>query len=206
MAFDYSQFYWIGGSPCSGKSSVAEALSVKHRLRLVKTDDYLFSHRKQADPIQQPVMHRLAGLSWNEIWMAPVERQVQDEFEFYREEFPILLHELAVQPGELPLLVEGAALLPELLNRLGVVPGKIVYLIPTRNFQIEHYANRPWIQEIVNQCDRPEIAFSNWMERDARFGEAIAGMAEQLGMPVILVDRDHSLDANIALVDRLIHW
>ncbi len=206
MSLDFSQIYWIGGSPCSGKSSVAEALSLRRHLRWIKTDDYLFDHMRQADPVAQPVMHRQAGLSWNEMWMAPVERQVRDEFEFYREEFPMLLRELAVQPGDLPLIVEGAALLPELLHGLGIGPGKIVYMVPTRQFQTEQYARRSWIEEILNQCDQPEVAFHNWMERDALFGEMVATTAEGLGLPVIQVDGGRSLEATIALVDRLIEW
>lgn len=33
--------YYIGGSPCAGKSSVAEILSKKHDLYYFKTDDFL---------------------------------------------------------------------------------------------------------------------------------------------------------------------
>ena len=33
--------YFIGGSPCSGKSTVAESLSDKYDLYYFKVDDYL---------------------------------------------------------------------------------------------------------------------------------------------------------------------
>lgn len=33
--------YYIGGSPCSGKSTIAEALSKKYILHYFKVDDYL---------------------------------------------------------------------------------------------------------------------------------------------------------------------
>ena len=176
---DVAQIYWIGGSPCSGKSSVAEALSARHHLRLAKADDYLETHMRQADAQRQPVMHRLAGLSWNENFTRPVETQVQDELVFYREEFPLLLEEFARLPHDLPLLVEGAALLPEFFVEtqdiaspppglepgrptetqnfasLRVVHGCVVYLIPTRPFQLQHYAQRPWVLNILSQCDYP---------------------------------------------------
>lgn len=36
-----TKIYWIGGSPCSGKSTIAEILSNKYGLYYFKVDDYL---------------------------------------------------------------------------------------------------------------------------------------------------------------------
>src|SRR5450759_996730 len=49
---------WIGGSPCSGKSSIAEKLAARHDQRLIHTDDYLDPHTRQADADRHLVMHR----------------------------------------------------------------------------------------------------------------------------------------------------
>ena len=38
--------YYIGGSPCSGKSTIAEALSEKYNLHYFKVDDYLDRYMK----------------------------------------------------------------------------------------------------------------------------------------------------------------
>lgn len=34
--------YWIGGSPCSGKSTIAEILAEKHDFTVFKCDDFHF--------------------------------------------------------------------------------------------------------------------------------------------------------------------
>lgn len=39
--------YFIGGSPCSGKSTVAEILSRKYDLHYFKVDDYLDTYMKK---------------------------------------------------------------------------------------------------------------------------------------------------------------
>jgi len=67
--------------------------------------------------------------------MTPVEQLVKDEFE-------MLLDGQALNQDGGPLLVEGAALLPEQLERIQVRPGKAVTIIPTRKFQVAHYSNR----------------------------------------------------------------
>ncbi len=81
-------------------------------------------------------------MSWDEIWTRPVEVQVQDEFAFYHEEFDMLLDELALYPQGQPILAEGNAWLPELLAQLQSPPGRIVYVIPTKEFQVANYSQR----------------------------------------------------------------
>lgn len=58
-------------------------------------------------------------------------------------------------------------------------------------------------QAILSQSDQPEVAFTHWMERDARFANAVGAMAERLGLAVIRVDGKTSLEDNIARVDQL---
>ncbi|MBE5983493.1 MAG: shikimate kinase [Paenibacillaceae bacterium] len=36
-----AKIYWIGGSPCSGKSTIAEIISNRYGLYYFKVDDYL---------------------------------------------------------------------------------------------------------------------------------------------------------------------
>ena len=69
-------------------------------------------------------MHRLKDMSWNALWSRPVEQQVQEELEFYREEFGMIMSDVSALPNTSPIIVEGAALLPEKVEQL--VPGPIM--------------------------------------------------------------------------------
>jgi hypothetical protein len=200
-----NSIYWIGGAPCSGKSTIAEALAFKHGLSLFKSDDHMSAHMRLATPEKQPTMAKVAALSWDEIWTRPVEVQLQDEFDFYYEEFELLLDELALYPQGQPILAEGNAWLPELLGRLQAPPGRIVYVIPTRAFQVANYSQRAFIKDILSQCADPQAAFANWMERDARFGEKVDQSARQAGLLVIRVDGRLSIEENAALVEKALN-
>jgi len=202
---DFSTIYWIGGAPCSGKSTIAELLAFKYGFSLFKSDDHMVAYMQLASAQKQPVMSRLAGLSWNELWTRPVEVQVQDEFAFYHEEFDLLLDELALYPLGQPILAEGNAWLPELMARLSVKPGRVVYVIPTRAFQVATYSQRQFIKDILSQRADPQSAFENWMERDARFGELVSQQARQSGQPIILVDGRLSIEENAALVEKALN-
>jgi len=193
--------YWLGGSPCSGKSAIAETITARRGFSLFKCDDSLFTHLAAADPQRQPAMARAARLSWDERFMRPVEEQVADVFSIYREEFELLLELLANYSQDRPILAEGNAWLPELLGRLGVSPARVVYLVPTREFQVAHYSRREFIGGILAQCANPQAAFASWMERDARFGEEIVAQARAWGAPVIHIDGRLGLEDTLRLVE-----
>ncbi|MCB0124239.1 MAG: hypothetical protein KDE58_18415, partial [Caldilineaceae bacterium] len=108
------RIYWLGGSPCSGKSAIAERLAVQYNLTYVRCDDSLSAHIATSDPCHQPTLARLRTMSSDEIWLEPVAAQVERVIAIYREEFPLLFAELQALHTGRPILAEGAALMPEL--------------------------------------------------------------------------------------------
>lgn len=81
----FSCSYVLGGSPCSGKSTLAERLSREYHLPYYKADDHMWRHLGQAGPQSQPTMAAYSALSWNQIWSQPVEGQVADVCAYYTE-------------------------------------------------------------------------------------------------------------------------
>lgn len=195
-----SQAYIIGGSPCSGKSTIAGKLSSQYQFQYYRVDDHNQAHVKRCNPDQQPMMHKIANMSWNEIWSRPVSIQVSDEFEYYRELFVMILDDLAEFDPDKPLMVEGAALLPELIVKCQIDPQKVLYMVPTKAFQIHHYSQRAFIHHILKDCDDPEKAFENWMMRDHQFGQEIIRQAKARDYETILVDGRQDIDE---LYDRV---
>ena len=196
----FSHAYVLGGSPCSGKSTVAARLAAQYGLQSYKVDDYQEAHMARCRPQAQPVMCRYGALSWDDIWMQPVAQQVDDEFAFYRERFTFILQDLAQMDPARPALLEGVALLPALMQQCGVDPARVLYMVPTASFQRHHYRQRPWIHGILAQCDDPAHAFANWMDRDHQFGQEVLRQARACGFPTMVVDGARSLAATTACV------
>ncbi|MRS02829.1 hypothetical protein EG832_06340, partial [bacterium] len=107
----FSKAYIIGGSPCCGKSTLAERLLLDIDLTYFKADDHISNYVLRCTQLEQPTMFHYSNLSWNEIWSKPVEIQVTDEILFYHELFPFILEELLKIEDEKPVLLEGAAFL-----------------------------------------------------------------------------------------------
>lgn len=191
---------WIGGSPCAGKSTIAARLAAAHGCALYRCDEALDGHLRRVTPVGQPLMSGLASKSWNEIWMRPVEVQIREELAFYREEFPLILDDLLALPAATPLIIEGTAVLPELVAPLLPTPRSAVWLVPRADFQREHYARRPWIADILAQCDDPPLAFDNWMRRDSGFADIVEAQATERALWIRRIDGTVSIEAMTTLV------
>lgn len=186
--------YVLGGSPCSGKSTLAERLSSDYHLPYYKVDDHLWRYLEQADPQLQPTMVAYAAMTWEEIWSQPVDSQVRDVFAYYTEQFSMILDDLLAYRDQGPILMEGVAFLPELISEWGVRPEHALFLVPTRAFQIEYYSQRDWVQPILDSCADPEQALANWMERDHRCGQVIIQKAQSCGYRSMIIDGAKDID------------
>jgi len=194
--------YVIGGSPCSGKSTIAERLAKEFDLYYYNADAHVLENIKHSTPDAQPTMVQYSKLSWNEIWSRPVEFQVNEEIHFYQELFPFILNDLDAFDDGSPIIMEGAAFLPELLDQRLFNPSRVLFMVPTPDFQISHYRNRPWIQPILKSCDDPKFAFRQWMKRDELFGMEVTRQAVSRGLGVFEVDGAISIEDEYRLIKQ----
>jgi hypothetical protein len=116
----FSHAYILGGSPCSGKSTKAEMLAVKYGFQCYKADYYDANHIQRSTPDLQPVMFEYSRISWDEIWSQTAEKLLHDEIEYYHERFSFILYDLNQLNLERPVILEGAAFLPELIEQYPV--------------------------------------------------------------------------------------
>jgi adenylate kinase family enzyme len=189
---------WMGGSPCSGKSSIAEALADRYGLVLYRCDDAFWEHSERVDPGRHPTFHKLAQMTWNEIWTRPVDVQIADETRCYHEEFDMILDDLLAYPKATPVLAEGAALLPDLVSGLLLDRRRAMWVVPTVTFQRAHYTpeQRPWMKDILKQCQDATQAFQNWMDRDAGFARWVSTRARELGLELMEIDGERTIEQN----------
>lgn len=199
-----SHVYWIGGSPCSGKSSIVQWLADRHVFQSYNCDQAFERHCQIITAEGQPAFYRLMQMSWDEIWMRPVGVQVEDEFAVYQEEFELILRDLQAMPTDRPIVAEGAALLPHLVAPLLDRPDRAIWIVPAEAFQREMYPRRgAWVQEILRNCTHPEQAFQNWMDRDIAFARRGRAEAEARGLHVLVVDGSRTVAENAAVVEML---
>ncbi|MBR6808839.1 MAG: hypothetical protein IKM64_01055 [Clostridia bacterium] len=180
--------YYIGGSPCSGKSTAAEAIAERYGFHYFKVDDHLDRYMQLAAEDGKPCCARIAQMSPEEIWMRDPAVQCEEELQIYREIFPYVMTDLEEAASKGNVITEGAAFLPELVKKINIPWQRYIAITPVKTFQVFHYKKREWVPYVLAECSDRERAFDNWMERDALFAGAVQRQCEVLGYASIIND------------------
>ena len=196
-----SHVFWMGGSPCSGKSSVARKLADEYGLRAYHCDEASADHQQRLTIDRQPMLHKWTHSSWNELWMRPVDILLAEAIACYQEHFQLVVKDLLTLPRSKPLLAEGTCLLPGSVNEVLSSRDQAIWIVPTETFQKAHYRDRgPWVDAILSECADPDRAFQNWMDRDAESARWVTRATDELGLTNLLVNGKRSLADNTRLV------
>lgn len=201
-----SHILWMGGSPCSGKSSIAQVLAGNYNLHTYHCDKAFAEHRQQVTASQQPTLHKWTYTAWDELWMQPHEILVAEAIACYQEHFKLVVKDLLALPHSEPILVEGSCLLPGSVSEVLSSKDRAIWVIPTEAFQKAHYRDRgAWVETLLSECTRPDQAFQNWMDRDATFARWVAQTANELGLRLIQVDGRRTVAETARLIASLLH-
>lgn len=125
-----------------------------------------------------------------------MDEQVEDEITFYKEAFAIISNDIIKDYENREVIVEGAAILPELIKENHIHVKNYVCMVPTEDFQLENYKKREWVHDYLKPCSNPDLAFENWMARDIRFAARILEEAKAYDMNYIVVDGSKSIEEN----------
>ena len=80
--------YMIGGSPCSGKSTIASLLTQQYGLLHIKLDDLTDQMMDQARANAKPISLLRQDRSPDQIWLRHPKEMADEEWRFYEEIFP----------------------------------------------------------------------------------------------------------------------
>ncbi|MCA9838379.1 MAG: hypothetical protein KC422_15795 [Trueperaceae bacterium] len=176
---------WLGGSPCSGKSGLADRLARELGLAVYHADDYFYHHASLAS--SGSTLARLASLSPEAIFLRDHETMLADFIAAGQDEFPFILADLA-KKSDNTVIIEGCALLPHWVAQAKTAQDAVFYLVAEESFQRRTYAKRPWVKEVLEQTSTPETAWDNWQHRDAQYARFIAKEAQKHTFPVLSID------------------
>ena len=195
--------YMIGGSPCSGKSTIASLLARQYQLLHIKLDDLVDEMMSQASVDSRPICLLRQDRNPEQIWMRNPEEMADEEWRFYEEIFPYVKSYL-IKDQDKALLVEGAGLLPHLIKSLEEPAVSYLCLTPTADFQKKHYKQREWVSYVLEGTTNPEQAFENWMQRDILFAQMVRKEAQKLGYPSLMTDGSRSEKETAEKIARLL--
>jgi 2-phosphoglycerate kinase len=195
---------WLGGSPCSGKSSIAGLLEQRHELQVYHVDEALRArHVDRLTPTRHPILHKWHTRSWDELWLQSQEQLFSEAIAAYSEHFELIVEDLLSMPRSATILAEGTALLPDLVCSLCSASCQALWVVSSEEFQRTHYPDRgPWVHMILGECKEPEQALQNWMDRDVAFARWVESRTMAQGLALLQVDGTQSIAENTAWVEQ----
>lgn len=182
----------IGGSPCSGKSTFAKKYAEEFGYQYISTDDYLQKHINESSA-SEPILHQWKTEPWHSLLRRNSNIQFEEMISFYELEWRYLLPELKAIINQKNVILEGCAFLPSIVNQF-FKEANVLYLIPSKSFQVEQYKLRTWINDILNNAEDKALTFERWMERDHLFSNYIKEKTQQFHYPVYI--NDGTIDLN----------
>ncbi len=192
--------YYIGGSPGSGKSSIAKQLSKQFGFAYYKLDDYLFRYIKKA--AKEEKKHCAANCSFTaeQTWMRTPQIQAAEEIGIYEEIYPYALAELQKTARTKTVVAEGAGFMPKIMAQHNILLTRYICIVPDEKFQRKAFAKRVFPKLFLIGCKDKNAAYENWMKRDILFAKEMLQQAKLHGYSSILVNGEKSLAENYATV------
>ena len=139
-----SHVVWIGGTSCSGKTTVARPLAKLCGLAVYSTDDHFDRHAWEAGRHTQPKIYAYQRDDpvMDQRDQLPAEK-AQLWRGFYAERFRMIATELAAGG---PVVAEGVDLLPDCVAAVAD-PKRSAWLVPAHGFwEPRHFRERSWVE------------------------------------------------------------
>ncbi len=190
---------WLGGTPCSGKTSVARWLVEHYDVQLYHYDKHERRHMADCLPELQPEMSAYAAMDMDTRWVhRPVAEMVRATEAAWRERFAMVIDDLLALSTTTPILAEGPGILPESVAPCLHRPGQAVWLVPTEAFKRATQPTRGGAP--ANQTSNPGRAYCNLIDLDLQLAANVKRRAGVLGLTVLQVDGTQAVDAIAAQV------
>lgn len=190
MNINLSRSFFIGGAPCSGKSSLAERLARDLGMPYYKCDDHFSRHMEEAAAAGLQFAKLVKSVTHEYIFMRTDPENVEFALQVHGEEFEFIMRDIG--NGSAPVIAEGVSLLPGPMADAGIPRENLFYLVPTASFHRDKYLERTWARDRLQETSNPDQAYENWMRRDAIMAEEIFQEARSKDFRAVRVD--HSTD------------
>jgi 2-phosphoglycerate kinase len=190
---------WIGGSPCAGKTTVAQQLADRFGFPVYHFDRHQVEHIRRSRSDLHPALHAFLTMTMDERWLLrPPTQMAQTVIQSWTERFGLVLADLLALPIDPPVIAEGAGVFPELVAPLLSSLHQAIWLVPTDACCEARRRRRG--SAMPTRTSDPERAWRHLIDRDILLANYVKMHCEERGIPVIEIDEGMPLDDVVAAV------
>ena len=196
----YTHVFWIGGSPCAGKTSIADALATKYQGNVYHFDRMEVQHIARSNKATNPELMAFLAMDMDERWLTRSPgAMARNAIASWQARFPLVLEDIRAFPTNAPLFAEGPGLFPDCVAPLLINPRQAVWLVTTESLCAAVRRQRGG--SALGTSD-PDRALSNIVRRDLRMAHYVKRQAAARQLLCHEVDGSRSLAAMLALVEE----
>jgi hypothetical protein len=200
---------WIGGSPCSGKSTIAHTLTRSYVFLDYHLDAWSNNHFARRIAEGDAEASAFLKMSMDERWIQrPVEELVREVLTSWTNDFSLVIEDLLALPKGNVIVAEGnffpACVAPYLSSAY-----QALWLVPTDSFceqgrrqrQVE-LSTRQKRHGVYNEGSDPDKRMRNIIARDCQLARYVKQQAKELSLTVHEVDGRRTREEMTELVER----
>jgi adenylate kinase family enzyme len=200
---------WIGGSPCSGKSTIGHTIAQTYVFLDYHLDAWSKHHFARRVAAGDAEATTFLKMSMDQRWIErPVEVLVQETITSWSRNFHMVIEDLWTLPKENFIVAEGN-FFPECVAPYLSSPHQAIWLVPTDSF-CEQGRRRRWDEltqrqlrhGVYDEGSDPEKRRRNIIARDCQLARYVKQQAAELHLPVYEVDGSRSREEMTELVER----
>ncbi len=196
----HAHVFWIGGSPCAGKTSIADALAAKYQGNVYHFDRMEKNHIARSNEATNPDLMAFLAMDMDQRWLTrSPDAMARNAIASWQARFPLVLEDVRALPMNIPLFAEGPGLFPECVAPLLINPQQAVWLVTTARFCMAVRRQRGG--SALGTSD-PARALRNIVQRDLRMARYVKRQATVRQLICHEVDGSRSLAQMIALVEE----
>ncbi|MFT7695176.1 MAG: hypothetical protein ACI8P2_003810 [Candidatus Latescibacterota bacterium] len=193
---EFAHVFWIGGSGCAGKSTVANILAEKYDLTTYHTDDRWKDHFQRVETEQLPlptitriIARRNTGEKREDQADIAHDKYMAICFAIWQEAFTLELDYLRSLPSN-PIIVEGVFIVPWLVAKIAPQQ-RVAILVSYDDFRRENYMNPNRPEAVLNRFKNsydPEIAVQNIIAANLPMAQTLFKCAKKNALLAMEID------------------
>lgn len=194
--------YWIGGTACGSKTTMAQLLAERHDLLYYNADNMYHEHRKLAIPTEQPAMcHHFADAET--YFSRPVDEYVRWLCDINHEELSMIVCDLIRLAEKGPVILEGH-FAPDLINPLTQYR-KAVFLYAQEDIIRKDYfarEDKAMMLEAIQKLTEPEKIVEHVLDVTVELSRRHLKIAERSGVRYLVRDSKRTIEDTLQAIEQ----
>jgi hypothetical protein len=197
---------WLVGGTGAGKSTAAAVLARRFDLDVYDGDRAEHDWLRRCTAERHPRFAALRGQRSGDMWRDRSPGQIFEAMAgLHGETVEFLVEDLLARPTDRTVLVDYFGVLPRDLAPLLSRPAHAAFLVPTPEFRraalTRRYADRDRARANWGGLD-PAVVLETRLARDALWDAEVTRQARELGLPLLTIDGNRSVDRTVDALAR----